>query len=191
MNEFTSLMLTYMAIYGAVILLCVGAINFFMGGVFISWFKVKTSRGKKILVRVRTVVQDYYKPGQIDKGFLIFKDREKEERRLSVGEGMVYRGMGVNNIDVDDETNAVVKRDFQAVSGFDAVKYNYLYLRALFRPEQLQKELRIIIILLVVTLLAALAAAYFGVTVSDKLDALAGNIANVASAGSMATGGTV
>lgn len=186
MNEFTTLMLTYMAIFFGLILLCFGVINFFMGGSFMPWLRVKTSRGKKILVRVRTIVQDYYKSGIIDKGMLVFKDREKEERRISVGDGMVYRGMGVNNIDVDDESNGVVKRSFEAVSGFDAVKYNYLYLRALFRPENMTKEIRIIIVLLVLVLIGVAASLWLGYNMSEQIAGLS-NVPT-ASGGTLATG---
>lgn len=191
MNDFTSLLLTYVGIYFGVVLLAVAAINFFMGGAFFPWFKVKISRGKKILVRVRTIVQDYYKPGIIDKGMLVFIDREKEERRLSAVEGSVYRGMGVNNVDVDDETNAVIKRDFTAVSGFDAVKYNYLYLRALFRPENMTKEIRIIIILLVVVLLISAAAAFMAYDNGVKITALSALVNTASTSGASLTSGGV
>lgn len=187
MNEFTSGVLFYMGIYALIILMCLMAINFFMGGFFFPWLKVKTSRGKLILVRIRTIVHDYYKPGLVDKGFLVFKDREKEERRLSVEEGTVYRAAGVNNIDVHDEKNCVVKHDFSAVSGFDAVKYTYLYLRALFRPEMVQKELRIILVLCVLILIGVAACIYLGISISDQLLAL--KTAPTAAGQSMASGG--
>lgn len=186
MNEFTSLMLTYLSIYLGVVLLCLAAINFFMGGVFFPWLKVKTSRGKLVLVRVHTIVQDYYKPGMIDKGFLIFKDKVKEERRISVSDGAIYRGMGVNNLNVDDETNAVIKNDFTTVSGFDAVKYSNLYERALTRPDSIAKELKIILILLVLVLLGVAACLYIGFDLSDKVTALS-NVP-VASGGNLAAG---
>jgi len=135
--------------YIGILLLSFGVLNWLMGGKLMPFIKVKASRGKLILVNIRTLTHDYYKPGTIDENFLIFKDRKKEVRRISIEDNKcLFRASGVNNIVVDDEKNAIFSRNLSGVSGFDAIKYQLLYLRALYKPQLNNKQEKIMLFVL-------------------------------------------
>lgn len=150
---FLQQMLMIMGSYIGIVLLAFGILGWMMAGLLMPYLKVKTSRGKLILVKVKSITQDYYKPGKIDKGFLIFKDKAKDERRIKIPQGAIYRSMGVNVIDVDDEKNAINKIDYSVAEGFDATKYNDLYLRALYKPSLFDKKEQILLALVVICLI--------------------------------------
>lgn len=143
---------------GAYILIIVATIflfNWWSVGFFTTWIRVKTSRGKKVLVRVNTIVQDYYRVGVISEGFLLYKNKMKEDKRISLNsnDNPIHRSMGVSIVYVDDEKNCVITADFKSVSGFDAVKFQDLYLRALYKPLMLDNNTKILIFMLVILML--------------------------------------
>lgn len=168
-NEF----ILYVVSYAGIVFVAVGILAWMMSGLLWPYLRVKTSRGKYVLVKVRTITQDYYRKGLIDKGMLIFKDRAKEERRLALpAKPAIYRSMGVNVIDVDDETNNVMAHDFSIVQGFDAVKFNNLYIRAITRPTLADKKEKIIMGLLVLCLLGVALAVFLALDTNGKVAAL-------------------
>lgn len=160
--------------YVGVLVLAYVILAWMMAGALQPYLKVKTSRGKKILVKVRTITQDYFKPGIIDKGFLVFTDREKDVRRLKVPNDkvVIYRSMGVNNINIDDETNSIQAIDYSAVSGYDAVKYSELYTRALYKPALLSKNEQIILVIVIVILIIAGVNVFMTVGLQGQIKAL-------------------
>lgn len=112
-----------------------GILNFLLGGFLIPFLKVKKSRGRKILVRLKHHVQDYFCDGQIDEGILVFKDREKNTRRIPMQQGVVSRAATVYWVELDDETNAFyIRQTGVPVSTYDATKVDNLLVRALMRP---------------------------------------------------------
>jgi hypothetical protein len=119
-----------------------------------TWLRVKMSRGQLILLRVNMKVQDIYRVGKIEEGFLVFKGSGKGQRRIALPNDTIFRSMGVNCAIIDDEKNCVVKINFEAVSGFDAEKFDDLLTRALYKPSILDDKTKIIIIILVVLVLA-------------------------------------
>lgn len=170
MGNFWSELLTIIGSYIAVILLFFVGTNFFSAGFFFTWLKVKLSRGKKILVTVRTITQDYHSAGIIDKGFLVFKDKGKEERRINLPENCIFKGMGVNRCVVDDEKNCVLVRDLKGVGGFDAVKYNDLYIRALYKPAIFDSKEKILLAVVIVTLIAVGLVGFLVYTQTGRID---------------------
>lgn len=138
-------------------------INFVLGGLLAPFMKVKMSRGKKLLVRVLHPVQSYFVVGQLDEGFLIFKDRQKNDRRIMYTGGCIDRAVGVYWIAVDDEKNCLVSRlDGEGINGFDAVKYDELYKRALYKPNVMNELLlKIALIMIGVALIVLVAVAIF------------------------------
>lgn len=158
LNEVFTIMLTYL---GVVVLMFL-ALNIFTSGWLSKFLRVKMSRGKKILVQVNTVTQDYHRLGIIQEGFLVFKDRNKEERRIKISRDSIYRSKGVDNVDVDDEKNVVMQRDYKSVEGFDASKFNNLYIRALYKPSLRDNKEQIMFFIMIGVALLVLAAAYFG-----------------------------
>jgi hypothetical protein len=148
-------------------------------GFLSAWFKVRRLRGRKVLVRVRTVINDYFTSGSVDEGFLVYVPRGKkktESKRLSIEEVSVYRSYGLHCVDVDDAKNCSFSRDAKAVSGFDAEKNNSLHLRALYKPSLIDNQTKIIIIILIVLVIAVAASIFMSVnlgkTLGAKIDAL-------------------
>ncbi|MEA2056657.1 MAG: hypothetical protein U9O78_03035 [Patescibacteria group bacterium] len=181
MADFWKDLIMIVGSYFGVIILLFAGLNFFSVGFLFTWLKVKLSRGKKILVIVRTVTQDYYRAGVIDKGFLIFKDKLKEERRVSLVDGCISKGIGVNNVFIDDEKNSVFVKDFSSVSGFDAVKYNDLYLRALYKPTIFDNREKILLAIVVITLVAVAVVGFLVYTNSGRIDEVISVVAKIGS----------
>lgn len=153
-------------LYGGVIILTLFAVSIFLRGFFWKYYKVRTSMGRYILVKIRSLLRDHYAVGWIEEGFLCYKTKiggKKEMIRIAIDEGTnpVYRSIAINWVDVDDEKNAIVKPDFTAVSGHDPIKFNNLLVRALMRPGLTDKTTLIIIICVIITLLVAIAGLYF------------------------------
>lgn len=157
-----------------------GILNFLLGGMLRPFLDVKRSRGKKILVRARHPVQDYFVAGSIEEGFLIFKDRQKNTRRIAMQPGVVSRAATIYWVELDDEKNCFFKRDSgEAVSTNDPVKVDNLIVRALMRPGLFGDEMvKAILALLVVALVAVAIVGFLvyknGVAVSQVMSAVSG-----------------
>jgi predicted unusual protein kinase regulating ubiquinone biosynthesis (AarF/ABC1/UbiB family) len=123
-------------------------IVYYQAGYFGAYLKVKASRGKKILVKVKSMTSHYYRVGKIAEGFLHFKDKEKQKHVIAMQEGAIYRICDVNCIDVDEETNTIFSQlQKKEVSGFDAVRFDGLITRALQRPMLQNPNLVLILII--------------------------------------------
>lgn len=140
----------------------IGIMNFLLGGFLGPFMKVKRSRGKKVIVRVRNQVQDYFRAGVIEEGFLVFADREKNNRRIPMQPGVVSRAITVYWVEVDDEKNCFYKRATgEAVSTYDAVRVDNLLVRALTRPGLFgDQTVKILLILIIVLLVAVIAIGF-------------------------------
>jgi hypothetical protein len=157
------------AFYYAVAMgLSVVVIAFLLRGFFWKFVKVKMSLGRLVLVKIRSKLRDHYKIGEVMEGNLEYKSKDRDGKktviRLTIPRDTYpfYKSIGVTWVDVDEEKNAIAKVNFESVSGFDAVKWNNLFIRALTRPTiGSSKEMLVLIALLIIGL-AALAAVYFG-----------------------------
>src|SRR4030042_1490743 len=151
MDEFLKAVVIQIACYLGFGLFIFFGINFMSSGFLTKWFKVKSSRGKFVLLKIRTIAGDYFSHGIIKDGFLVFKARTGQ-KRMSIGnqyQTAIYRSMGVSVIDIDDEKNGFVLHDWSKVSGFDAEKFEDLYTRALMKPQLMDKNTQIILVILV------------------------------------------
>lgn len=191
-SSFFKEVMLYMASYTGIVFVAFAILAWMMSGLLWPYLRTKLSRGKFVLVKVKTVTQDYFRPGKLDKGFLVFKDRAKEERRISIpteliyeepdGEGgtlerkvpakVLYRSMGVNVVDVDDERNAINTIDYTPVTGFDGVKYNDLYIRALYKPNLFDKKEKVMLALIVIIFVVVIIEAFLLYDLSSKVAAL-------------------
>lgn len=168
MNEFITILVSYIA----VIVIGFALINFLTWGFLIIYLRVKGSRGQKTLVAVRGTTRDFYKVGVLDEGWLVYTHKKKEKKRLKCGGESVFRTMGVNAVQVDEETNSVVKPDFSVASGFDAVKFENLFLRALYAPTLQSKREQFIIIALVGVIIAVAIIGFLVYKMSGQVDLL-------------------
>ena len=179
MNPVLSLMLGYFC----VLLLGFLFLNFLSGGYLLKFLRVKSSRGSKILVMVRSKLNFYSVVGRLEGDFLVYHDREskankqKTPKRISVDRVAFYRAYGVWCINVDEANNSVLASGGE-VSGFDAIKMNNLFERALYKPspEANDKILVIIILVLAVLSLILLAAVFVKL---NKLHAGISALANI------------
>lgn len=153
-------------------------LNFMMGGLLRPFLEVKRSRGKKVLIRMRNNVQDYFVAGSVNEGILTFTDKEDNKRRLAMKKGVVSRAATVYWIEVDDETNTFFLRDTgESVSSYDPVKIDSYITRALVRPGLFGDEtIKYVLLLLIVVLVAVGVVAFLtyknGVAIEAALGAL-------------------
>jgi len=156
--------LIYMATYLILLIIFMGLAQFLTNGFLFTFIRVKASRGKKILVKVNTPYGHHFRIGQIASGALFYKPRkvegekahEKQSKRLMLPDKpSVYRCLGILWLDVDEEKNAIMCHDYQAVSGFDAIKWENYLERAIKAPptDDLLQHIKVLKIITIITLL--------------------------------------
>jgi len=168
--------------YGLFAMVAVTAsLAFLQGGFLRPFMEVKRSRGGKILVRVRHPVQDYFRAGAIDEGFLCYKDREKNNRRIPMRPGVVSRAATVFWVEVDDEKNCFYDRaSGAAIETNDPVKVDNLLVRALMRPGIFGDQMvKLIVILIFVAIVAILGVAFLTYKNGTALTLLQESIKNL------------
>lgn len=140
----------FMISYGGVLIIALLLANILTKGFLFRFITAKIGKRKgKVMVLARGgSLFDYDKVGTLREGWLIYKDRDKAVRRLSVPEECPFNFLGVVFVQVDELKNAVMKRDYNAITGFDAVKYQELYIRALNRSKLNDLKQYIMIILI-------------------------------------------
>ncbi len=158
--------------YFIVMLITIGLMGIIQKGFFWPYIKVRASFGRLVLVKLRAINIDYFRAGRIDAGFLVFKDG-KDEKRIHIDKpSTIYRSVGGTNwIDVDAESSSIMEPDLTGVTGFDAEKYQNLYIRALTRPAITDNKDKILIggVFLLVVLIAIVGFLVFkqGVTLEQ------------------------
>jgi len=166
MNEiFNSIMVQalYYGVWGILVICFIGA---FQRGFFINYFKVRTSFGKLVMVKVRSPLRDYFCRGEVVEGFLIYKIKrgwkEVDTIRLNIPQDInpFYKCMSVAWCDVDDEKHAITKTNYSPVSGYDAVKNNNLHTRALMKPTIASGQEKIMMVLIIIAIVGVLVACY-------------------------------
>jgi hypothetical protein len=122
-------------------------INFLSGGYLTKFLRVKASRGGKILVKVHNKLKTYCVLGWLEGEDLLYFDNEskrnkqKTPKRVTAKDrDIFYRFSGVWAVDVDEATNNVFKHDGSTIAGFDVIRWNNLYLRALMKPAPEDKD---------------------------------------------------
>lgn len=153
MNQALTTLLQFVFSYILVIGISYALVNFLTNGFITKFILVKASRGKKVLVEVHAVGDIYYRTGIINESLLVYKDRQKQRKSVLVERGSIFYKSGLKCVFVDDVKNAILKPDFSAVAGFDAVKFDNLLVRALTNPILQNQLLKIAIVLLVVAIL--------------------------------------
>lgn len=158
----------------AMIVVYVG-MNFFLGGLLKPFMRVKRSRGKKVLVRIRNPVQDYFCDGKIEEGVLIFSDRAKVIRRIPMQPRVVSRAAGVFWVEIDDEKNCFFARESgAAVATYDAARVDSYIVRALVRPGLFgDNTVKVLLFLVVVLLIAVIAVGFLTYKNGTAVQALA------------------
>jgi len=156
-------------------------LNFWTRGFMNSFMRVRGMRDKGQLVMVNSLSDVYFRSGKLDGEWLLYKDRNKNNKRLRVSGCVPRRIFGFPVWEVDEEKNAVMTgkiksffgktkevttsepnllvRSFEVVSGHDAVKTDNFFKRILMAPKvQDAKEIIIIVLLVAVVCIAGYAA---------------------------------
>lgn len=147
--------------YAALMIFTILGFSFFLRGFFWKYFKVRTSFGKNVMVKVRTPLRDYYAVGWVEENFLCYKSKPFIIRIAMDSKFKIfYRSLSINFVDVDEEKNAICTLDYSPVTGFDAKKHSDLLTRALMRPAITSGQEKIILICVLFLCLASLVTIY-------------------------------
>jgi len=161
MNEVLIQLVQYMIAFTGVIFLFFFTVNFLTKGFLLTYLGVKAGNGRRVLVRIHSVADIYYKMGKWTDGFLSFKNRGKEEKSLQIDEAtfrsLVQHSLGVALVEVDDTGNKILTADWNtAVFSVDTGRLNTTLIRIKNRPVPKTKQEQILILLAVLTMLAIL-----------------------------------
>jgi len=157
MDEQIKTMLNWTVVWSLVIVFAVLLLNFFMQGFFIKYFKVRASRGKKVLIQVEGLVDRYYTTGIVMDEFLIYKKRHsKNQARLKLPIGATYICLGIKWVNVSESKNAIMTSDYTSVSGYDAELIETLYKRALYKPALVDNKQKLLLGLIIAILIGIL-----------------------------------
>ena len=158
--------------YAIVILLIIIVISFLQRGFFFKYFRVRGSLGRLVLIKVREINIDTYAVGSINGDTLKFKNNKEEHIICIKDRNVFYRSIGIIWVDYDSATNGLVKPDFMGVEGFDAVKYNNLYLRALYKPAITDNFDKILMLLMFVCLILTIVTIVLSVKNGNAITSL-------------------
>lgn len=160
-----------MGVYAAIFFGTIFAINFMTGGFVFAWLIVKTSAGRKILIRSRSAVTDYYLAGSISESFIKFKVRgSKEYSLVALPKMAVFRCFKVDCADYNETVGAFALLDYSVVSAHDPEKTNHLLTRALYKPGMPSANLTLFTFIGVVLLV--LAVGFVAITVIKNQELL-------------------
>ena len=147
--------------------------NFMTNGFFLSWVKAKASRGRKVLIIMRTKLSYYPAFGHIEGDCFVWKDREtkrdnknkipKRAKLPDPSNSPFFRLFNVWVTFMDESNNSFISmKDYSEISGYDPITQESLIMRALQRPTFGEnKQLLIIIILVGIIVLLLLGAAIY------------------------------
>jgi len=166
-------------------------LGFIQKGFLFRFIKVRASFGKLVLVKIREINQDDYRIGEIEEGYLIYTTKGKNKKRIKIprDKTAIYKSMGVNFIDVDNEKNAICYVDYEAVCGFDAEKNNDLLTRALYKPKIADNKDKLMLGLLIILIIVVGIVGYMVVMQSESIATILTQLGNMK--GSITGGNTV
>jgi hypothetical protein len=168
---------TWMLTFGLFFAVLFAVMQWLTHGFVFKFMRVKGSREKKIMVKIRSKLGDYIVIGKVREREVIYKKRHsKHKSTLSIPVNpdgtlakVFYRFLGVYWCDVDEEKNSFCTVKFNAVQGFDDERQEGLIIRAMMRPSAANKKEQIIMILLIVIVLGLMVV---GVMVYQSYDIL-------------------
>lgn len=168
---------TWMLAFGLFFGLLFGLMQWLTHGFIFKFLRVKGSREKNIIVKIRSKLGDYLVVGKLHEREIIFKKRNsKNKSTLNIPvlpDGTLakvfYRFLGIYWVDVDEEKNSFCTVNYNAVQGFDDERQENLLIRCLMRISATSRKDQIIIILLIALVLGLVVV---GVMVYQSYDIL-------------------
>lgn len=166
--------------YGVLMIITIGIVGLIMKGFYRPYMKVRLSFGKYVLVKIRNALRDHYAVGWIEDGFLVFKLNKQEVRMglPSSEKKFIYKSIGVNWIDIDEEKWAFCMCDYTPVKGFDGKKFSDLLTRALMRPTVSSNLEKILIGGLILLVILGFASAYLSFVAYKNTQIISVNLPN-------------
>lgn len=159
----------YFVVSGFVLMLIpLGLIAWFQAGFFFKWLKARASRGKGILIKIRGKTRDHFATGKIIGDYLLW-GKKRELKRVLIDRESIYTSWGVQVVDIDEATNNPVTVDYKVVPGFDAERYESLYIRALYRPALESQTDKILLVLLIIVIFLIVAVGFLTWNVSQQV----------------------
>lgn len=155
MQDITMFMISYLA----VLLIAFFIINWLQRGLLFNFLRVKTSRGKKVLCKVRGKTEDYYVPAEPkDDGLILkFKNDKKISTLSKVPSDCFYRSAGVTMVDIDEVSKMAVSKNWSAVQTSDPQINSALIKRAQMSPGEEEKLIKILLVIMIINVLGTLA----------------------------------
>jgi len=138
-------------------------LNHMTQGILFAWFKVKASRGKKVLVELSTQVGHYFVAGEIDDKVVNYTYKKKDKRVSIENQNCLFNILGVVGVWVDDSAAIVIIPSSGAAAKYDSEALDNLLKRAIMAPslnEEMMKKILIAVIVVGVLALAATAAGF-------------------------------
>lgn len=167
--------IVYFMLAGAVLMLVpIFVIAYFQAGFFGAWMKTRAGRGKYVLIKMRSKLRDHFTTGEIVGEFIVTGKKEKSRRYLLQDKNgtSIYRAWGIACVDIDEASGAVCSVNYQAVSGFDAEKFEGLYIRALYRPDLEESKEKLILIAIAACIAIGLVGLFLTWNISQQIAAL-------------------
>ena len=163
--------INYMLIYVILIAIVVFVLNFLSKGYLFTLLRVRASRGKLILARIKSPTGFYFSTGTYGQGWFSVKMRSKETKRLEIDADtfskFVFFSHGVAEVFTNEKLDVMVSKDLE-VDMFvnqDPASNDILYQRIQNTPKKQSKNdtAVLILIVLIVILVGFLVARVMGI----------------------------
>lgn len=159
-------------------------INIWTKGFLVQYMKVRGARDRGQMVMINSASDVYFRSGKLDGSWLLFKDRNKNKKRLDITGATPRRIFGYPVWETDEEKNAILTnrtvkglfgktfeikdeespnllvRTWENREGHDAVKTDNLYERVLTAPVITDNKQLIILIACIIAAIASIYCAY-------------------------------
>jgi len=177
--------INYTIVFAGLLSILFFGLNFLTKGWLLTYLRVKASQGKKTLAIIHSVTDVYYKAGQFIEDGYKFKDRNGEEKTIPMNDvvytDFIKHTMGVPYVEIDEQGNKLVKKDFTIIKqvNVDPARLNSLILRIKNRPRSVSNFQKGVIIMLIFLILGVIFVGYKINLMAETLTALkslSGNI---------------
>lgn len=147
--------------YAIIIFGIVFLMNFLTKGFVLKYLKVKASRGTKQLIRLHRTTGIQYFVGKTEDGEVSFNTNRKTKKHYKVSKYNVHREMGVDVFEIDEEMSTVKTQNWRVSNGHNTDHFDGLLVRALEKPNLVDKTKEMILFIMNIAQCIMLAAALF------------------------------
>lgn len=176
MSEFITQSLQLAASYVILVGALLFAMNWLTKNFLWNYFRVRASRGSKILIPIHSVDDVYFATGSWNSTTLKFKDRTKSECSLvNPPRHSIYMMAGVKALDYDEVNKCVWTRSGAVIQGNDPLLVDAMMDRILKNPLEQSTMVKICIAALALLFIFAMADIYLSYTTMTLLKQVLAN----------------